>query len=378
MFYLDNLRLSFTFLVILHHVCLTYAADHGWYFYQYLHDPFTNLVLNVLMSVGRTWVLACFFLISGYFTPGSLDRKGTRSFIKDRFIRIGVPLAIFALLIRPTMVYLLKWDTLSPQYSYLENILFMKNAAPGPAWFLEVLLVFSLAYALWRVITGSGRRKEREGLPFPGNGAIVICIIVLAAFTFVVRLYLPPEKQIFHLRLGNYAEYVAFFFAGSPGVPEPMARQAYGRRRQAMDCHHRRGRLHLYLFYRSGLERRRKPLLPDGRLLLENHRCDMRGHLHRGGQFHQSRLSLQDIPQHPAGPGRANDSGCVRGLHLPLSRNCHRHLLHAGQDPRPSFHKVHVSLHRGNNPVFPHQPLFHQKTPLRKESALSTEFTFSK
>ncbi|HBL23587.1 MAG TPA: hypothetical protein DDZ40_05660 [Deltaproteobacteria bacterium] len=214
MFYLDNLRLSFTFLVILHHVCLTYAADHGWYFYQYLDDPFTNLVLNVLMGVGRTWVLACFFLISGYFTPGSLDRKGTWSFIKDRFIRIGIPLAIFALLIRPTMVYLLKWDTLSPQYSYLENILFMKNAAPGPAWFLEVLLVFSLAYALWRVVTGSGRRKGREGLPFPGNGTIVVCIIVLAAFTFVVRLYLPPEKQIFHLRLGNYAEYVAFFFAG--------------------------------------------------------------------------------------------------------------------------------------------------------------------
>ncbi len=214
MLYLDNLRLCFTFLVILHHVCLTYAANSGWYFYQYLDDPFTNIVLNILMGVGRTWVLACFFLISGYFTPGSLDRKGTRWFIKDRFIRIGIPLGIFALIIRPTMVYLLKWDTLSLQYSYLENIFLLKNAAPGPAWFLEVLLVFSIAYAAWRVATRSGRSREHESRPFPANGMIVLSILVLAAFTFVMRVYLPSEKEIFHLRLGNYAEYVAFFFGG--------------------------------------------------------------------------------------------------------------------------------------------------------------------
>jgi hypothetical protein len=214
MLYLDNLRLSFTFLVILHHVCLTYAASSGWYFYQYLNDPPTNLVLNILMGVGRTWVLACFFLISGYFTPGSLDRKGTRWFIKDRFIRIGVPLAIFALLIRPTIVYLTKWETLSSQYSYLENIFLLKNAAPGPAWFLEVLLVFSLLYAAWRAATRSRPPAEHERRPFPANVTIVLAILVLAAFTFLLRIYLPAEKQIFHLRLGNYAEYVAFFFGG--------------------------------------------------------------------------------------------------------------------------------------------------------------------
>jgi fucose 4-O-acetylase-like acetyltransferase len=29
-----------------------------------------------------------FFLISGYFTPGSFERKGLRSFLKDRLIRL--------------------------------------------------------------------------------------------------------------------------------------------------------------------------------------------------------------------------------------------------------------------------------------------------
>jgi len=104
--------------------------------------------MRLKLGAVRPRVLACFFLISGYFTPGSLDRKGTWAFMKDRFIRIGVPLVIFALFIRPTMVYLLKWNALSLQYSCIENIFLMKNAAPGSAWFLEVLLVFSLAYAV--------------------------------------------------------------------------------------------------------------------------------------------------------------------------------------------------------------------------------------
>lgn len=214
MFYIDNLRLLFTFLVILHHVCLTYAAHNGWYFYEYLYDPLTNLVLNIIMAVNRTWVLGCFFMISGYFTPGALDKKGSWTFVKDRFLRIGVPLALFSFLVRPTIVYMMNHDALSRQYTYLENILLIKNVAPGPAWFLEVLLVFSLVYALWRHARRILHAGESAQLPFPGNRTILLFIIALAAFTFALRIFLPAEKQIFHLRLGNYAEYVAFFGAG--------------------------------------------------------------------------------------------------------------------------------------------------------------------
>jgi hypothetical protein len=30
------------------------------------------------------------FLISGYFSPGSLDHKRARRFVKDRLIRLGI------------------------------------------------------------------------------------------------------------------------------------------------------------------------------------------------------------------------------------------------------------------------------------------------
>jgi glucans biosynthesis protein C len=214
MFYIDNLRLLFTFLVILHHVCLTYAAHNGWYFYEYLHDPFTNLVLNIAMAVNRTWVLGCFFMISGYFTPGALDKKGTWSFMKDRLLRIGVPLVLFSFLVRPSIVYMMNRAALSQKYTYLENILLLKNVAPGPAWFLEVLLVFSFVYALWRLARRTLHAGESAQLPFPGNRIVLLSIVALAAFTFALRIFLPTGKEVFHLRLGNYGEYVAFFGAG--------------------------------------------------------------------------------------------------------------------------------------------------------------------
>ncbi len=214
MFYIDNLRLFFTVLVILHHVCLTYGAHSGWYFYEYLQDAFTNLFLNVLMAVNRTWVIGCFLMVSGYFTPGSLDKKGTWGFMKERLIRLGIPLALFSFLIRPTLVYTMNRDTLSQHYTYLENIFLMKNVAPGPAWFLEALLIFSFAYAIWRLAGKSRLAGERAQRPFPKDHIIVLFIIALAASTFVTRIFFPTEREVFHLRLGNYAGYIAFFSVG--------------------------------------------------------------------------------------------------------------------------------------------------------------------
>jgi len=214
MTYIDNLRLFLILMMILHHVCLTYATHSGWYFYEYIDDPFTNLFMNLLMSLGRAWVIGCFFMISGYFTPGSLDKKGTWDFIKDRLIRIGIPLAIFMFLIRPTLFYMMNRDALSSRYTWLENIFLLKNVAPGPAWFLEVLLVFSVFYALWSCMRKVRNADEDRQQPFANNRNILIFIIALAFFTFLIRIFLPIDKQVLHLRLGNYAVYVAFFAAG--------------------------------------------------------------------------------------------------------------------------------------------------------------------
>ncbi len=208
-FYLDNLRLLFTILVILHHICLTYTGEQGWYYYDRIDDPFTNVTTMLLMTINRNWVLQCFFLVSGYFTPGSLDRKGLWVYLKERLIHIGIPLAFFVIIIRPPLYY---FTQRSHKYSFVECI--YKNVASGPAWFLETLLVFSLIYGLIWYIRRPGASPNRKEVPFPANRVIFLFIFILSVVTFVVRIFLPGQMQILHLRLGNYADYIAFFAVG--------------------------------------------------------------------------------------------------------------------------------------------------------------------
>src|SRR5207248_140871 len=51
--------------------------------------------------VNQAYFMGCFFLISGYFTPGSFDRKGPATFYKDRLLRLGIPLVVFVFLLSP-------------------------------------------------------------------------------------------------------------------------------------------------------------------------------------------------------------------------------------------------------------------------------------
>lgn len=45
--------------------------------------------------------MGAFFLLAGYFIPGSYDRKGTGPFIKDRLIRLGIPMLVFYFVLNP-------------------------------------------------------------------------------------------------------------------------------------------------------------------------------------------------------------------------------------------------------------------------------------
>jgi glucans biosynthesis protein C len=215
LYFLDNMRLVLIVMVVLFHVGLTYGARHGWYYYETTSDPTTLAVLTVLSALGRTFVLGIFFMISGYFTPGAFDRRGPGAFITDRILRLAIPLAFFACLVRPTLVYTMNFDTLGSQYSSLANILEFRNVAPGPLWFVEVLLVFSGVYAICRLLGGRREAKSKsEHGGVPGTVSIMLFICALSLATYLIRIYYPPGKQVFHLRLGNYPQYVGMFIVG--------------------------------------------------------------------------------------------------------------------------------------------------------------------
>jgi peptidoglycan/LPS O-acetylase OafA/YrhL len=220
----DNLRIGLISLVVVGHMAITYGASFGqWYFHEEgeVSTVFT-IIAALLLGVGASFLLGLFYMISGYFTPGPFDRKGAGPFLVDRLKRLGIPLALYALVINPLGVYLAAvhggyegslWQFVTERTSDLTN------ASVGPLWFVEGLLIFSILYALVRVVAQRFLARdpgERQPPGVPSNRSMALFALGLGLVTFVVRIWAPVGWQWEppHLELAHFPPYSAMFVVG--------------------------------------------------------------------------------------------------------------------------------------------------------------------
>jgi peptidoglycan/LPS O-acetylase OafA/YrhL len=216
MLYIDNLRILLISMVVVQHVAVTYGAVGSWYY----HDPVTNLTTGIILTIwtgiGMASGMGFFFLIAGYFTPGSCDRKGTKSFLLDRLIKLGIPLLIYDLLLDPLVVYIASGLHGSYWSFYATYLLHEKGIANGPVWFIAVLLLFTLVYAAWRVLSRHRTYATGGAWKLPGYRAIFCFIFALGLVSFVVRIWWPAGWifQLLNVPVGYLPQYISFFILG--------------------------------------------------------------------------------------------------------------------------------------------------------------------
>ncbi|MAF09697.1 hypothetical protein CMK11_04530 [Candidatus Poribacteria bacterium] len=219
--YVDHLRVLLTALVILHHAAITYGAPGGWY---YREDPANGLAAEVLLvlfvATNQAYFMGFFFFIAGYFTPAAYDRKGTAAFLRDRALRLGVPLVVYAACIDPAMGHALRasagGDAGSLADAYRAMVARLPRVGVGPLWFVEILLMFSVAYAVVRLVGRSapgGRATEGRA---PGLGRLAGCAAALGLVSFAVRVRMPVGESLPfpHIQPPYAAQYIAMFPLG--------------------------------------------------------------------------------------------------------------------------------------------------------------------
>ncbi|MCB0110309.1 MAG: acyltransferase family protein, partial [Caldilineaceae bacterium] len=92
LFFIDHLRAALVILVVLHHVAVIYGEGTAFYYVDPANrESLTSLLLVVFALANQAWFMGALFLLAGYFTPGSYDRKGAGAFLKDRLLRLGIP-----------------------------------------------------------------------------------------------------------------------------------------------------------------------------------------------------------------------------------------------------------------------------------------------
>ncbi|MDH3300428.1 MAG: ATP-binding cassette domain-containing protein [Acidimicrobiia bacterium] len=187
--YLDRLRIWLTMEVVLHHVAMAFGAGGLAFYYVDLPDAIVSRNLLVFVLVNQAWFMGAFFLVAGYFTPGSLDRKGTAAFLRSRLIRLGIPLVVFTAVLNP--IAMTGWFHVDEQLGPMtwDTFDYVDTVRMGPTWFLALLLIFSFGYALWRMVVGP-RVADPAGGSFPGLLWILAFVVVLAATEYLLRMVL--------------------------------------------------------------------------------------------------------------------------------------------------------------------------------------------
>lgn len=212
--YLDRFRVGLTILVVLHHVAMAYGGGGLGFYYVDLPETFFSRNLLVFVLTNQAWFMGAFFLIAGYFTPRSLDRKGPALFMRSRVVRLGVPLVFYALVLNP--IAMTGWfhvaEDLGP--TSWETFDYWDNVRMGPTWFLALLLIFSFAYAGWRAI--AGRRAENPAPSgMPGLVRIGLFAVLLAVVEYFLRMQVAVgEGWGGFPSLAYLPQYLSFFLIG--------------------------------------------------------------------------------------------------------------------------------------------------------------------
>lgn len=211
--YADNLKVVLVAAVIAGHVTLAFTGIAAWTLSEPpVRDPLLS-VLRLVAIVGGLFAMALFFLIAGAFTPDSLRRKGPRRFLSDRAVRLGIPVLVFVLLMAPVVEYA-DTDTAGWSEGFPAFVWFIwRHPAPGPTWFLGVLLFFSAVYAVARTASPATARG-----PSPVRVRDLAAGAVFVALAgYAIRCAVPLGQEYQHLALGQAPGWLTGFTLGVLG-----------------------------------------------------------------------------------------------------------------------------------------------------------------
>jgi glucan biosynthesis protein C len=164
----------------------------------------------------HAWRMPIFFMLAGFFANLVLDRRGTRHFIKDRGVRIGLPLISFAPVIAILMPLIWSYGLTG---HFTESIGFTSDIHSeflAHLWFLYYLcLLYPCLIAVRAIHTYVPYRDliKRAFLSVMYT-RVPIALFILACFLFAIREQSGEGKPIWPLNIPDITYLALFFFYG--------------------------------------------------------------------------------------------------------------------------------------------------------------------
>ncbi len=209
-FYIDNLRIFLISLVVLHHLSITYGAPGDWYYNESKAGFPEILPLAMFVATNQSFFMGMFFFVSAFFILPSLNRKGTGRFIRERLLRLGVPLLFFYFVLAPLTAFIRSRFISGDPVSLTDYWINQHGVGFGPLWFVEALLIFTLIFLLIKPF------KIKIIAPFPGTTRILLTIFLVGLLQFIIRIWLPVgwSMPFTSFQFPFFVQYILLFALG--------------------------------------------------------------------------------------------------------------------------------------------------------------------
>jgi glucan biosynthesis protein C len=231
---LNNLRTVVIVIVLAVHAVMAYLGSSPASSFNFDDPPYRWRSIpivdsdrwfgfDIFCAFQDVYLISLLFFLSGLFVWSSLARRGSRIFLRDRLLRIGVPFALTVGLLMPLAHYpVYRVTAVDPSLaSFWQHWLALPFWPAGPPWFLWVLLVFDLAAAgFYQFASTSGGTLGRffgqwGARPMP----FVIALLSASALAYVPLALVFTPWDWFHFgpfsfQLCRPLHYLVYFFAG--------------------------------------------------------------------------------------------------------------------------------------------------------------------
>ncbi|MCF2496679.1 acyltransferase family protein [Dyadobacter chenhuakuii] len=229
--WLDYLRSFVTLLVVAHHVALAYPTFAYFDATRYIRstapivDPQRWVGMDTFISFNDLFFMPLMFLISGLFVNKGLIKKGVSAYLRDRFIRLGIPFLIAEAVLIP----LAYWPSFyqathsTDLMAFLKDYIITQRWPVGPPWFIWLLLAFDGVAVLifsskptFFVWVGNGLAKlSRHPIRLGAALYGLIALSLIPLSLWVGQYTWVGRWGPFDFQLNRVLFYLSFFLLGS-------------------------------------------------------------------------------------------------------------------------------------------------------------------
>lgn len=224
LYFLDWVRILAFLLLILYHVGMYYVT-WDWH----VKSPHASDAIEPFMMLSSPWRLGLLFLISGVASSFLLPKLGAARFLRQRSVRLLVPLIFGMFVIVPPQPFFEVVEKVAYAGSYGDFMKLYVSAYPGfcredcldlptwnHLWFIAYLWVYSLAFGALLLMLGArfDALAQRVASVLSGWKMIVLPALAVAAIRVLLFQQFPTTHDLVNDWF-NHAHYFMLFVLGA-------------------------------------------------------------------------------------------------------------------------------------------------------------------